>query len=551
MLRAGMTSSSPPSFAAAEAASGSIELPPLRGGPAICWRGDEWRNANPLFAKVLSDIVVAFPRPLVGCVRLPGISFITDAGDDVQPEAAKNQMFLSTFQRNQFAFVEKERVAAEEFVADSSSLDDESNSCLSRTSVGQLGALLNHHGLETSGIKAALVERLLEFAELSVLAGAAGANPYLQRAAELERAAIRIAKWSSSLSSEQWRRYAANAEFAKLQKDGFRKGFYRRCPDTGDKPLGFYDAYHLFHRMVLRIMFGGGGGPGGILNQDNLRAAAEKLRDPLLASVVYCKVDKNSHMATHYFLTHRGLVRILRQLGYLQDAVVLETFGRAAIAWIRPGRSGEWRSVALHLCNVLIIRMLGPAIHDVNAIRGHAHVAGFIMNQLMDLLSNNEARLLYMEQLSPQESAAMKETAITTRYIESHFSRLSANKGSGEKMTQHEIMGVLVKLDAILVILRKADKGHTTPESKRKRRFVEGADEGWSSGDADDNACYAVEAFMIKHGYSIEVAALLADELKDELDKDFVDDLVKRTKGYVTGRASNRDHNKKFKFETH
>jgi hypothetical protein len=112
-------------------------------------------------------------------------------------------------------------------------------------------------------------------------------------------------------------------------------------------------------------------------------------------------------------------------------------------------------------------------------------------------------------------------------------------------------MGVLVKLDAILVILRKADKGHTTPESKRKRRFVEGADEGWSSGDADDNACYAVEAFMIKHGYSIEVAALLADELKDALDKDFVDDLVKRTKGYVTGRASNRDHNKKFKFETH
>ena len=100
MLRAGMTSSSPPSFAAAEAASGSIELPPLRGGPAVCWHGDEWRNANPLFAKVLSDIVVAFPRPLVGCVRLPGISFITDAGDDVQPEAATNQMFLSNFQRN-------------------------------------------------------------------------------------------------------------------------------------------------------------------------------------------------------------------------------------------------------------------------------------------------------------------------------------------------------------------------------------------------------------------------------------------------------------------
>ena len=46
-----------------------------------------------------------------------------------------------------------------------------------------------------------------------------------------------------------------------------------------------------------------------------------------------------------------------------------------------------------------------------------------------------------------------------------------------------------------------------------------------------------------------ESAARLADELKVELDAEFVADLVRRTKGYVTGRASTRDQNKKFKFE--
>ena len=96
-------------------------------------------------------------------------------------------------------------------------------------------------------------------------------------------------------------------------------------------------------------------------------------------------------------------------------------------------------------------------MRDVDAIRGQKRQLGFTCNQLMDLLAINEARSQYLENFSPAERAAFKETALTTRYVESYFSRMCANKGSGEKLTQHEIQGVVKKLDAILVLLLTAD----------------------------------------------------------------------------------------------
>ena len=284
-----------------------IELPALRGGRTINGREIEWDNACPLFRKVRRDISSAFPTPLVDFVRLPSISFVTNAGVDQQPAAARNAVFLTALQRCQLAFVEEERIRADQFVAYNVATDEGGEANLSRWKLGDMRAYLREHGLESEGTKPKVVERLLDFAELSVMVGAGGVDAHLQRSAQLER----WSRWTSSLKPDQWRRHAANAEFAKLQNEGFRKGFFRRCPEEGDKPVAFYDAYHLFHRMVLRILFGGGGGPGGILNQSNLRAAAEELGDPLLASLVYQKVDKNSHMATHYFLTHRGLARTL------------------------------------------------------------------------------------------------------------------------------------------------------------------------------------------------------------------------------------------------
>ena len=229
------------------------------------------------------------------------------------------------------------------------------------------------------------------------------------------------------------------------------------APPTAPR-LVSYDAYHLFHNMVTLVIFGSDS--GDVLNQKNIRAAAEATGDFLLISVANAKVDKHSHMATHFFLTSNALTAELRLRGHFQDAVVLETFGRASIAWLRPGRTEEWRTKALHACNLLLFRIMGRAMHDVAAIRATKKRAmGFTINQLMDLLANNEARIRWLRTLSASERSAAKETALTTRYVESFFSKLMANKGSGEKMTQNEIQGVVCKLDALLLLMRTAGNG--------------------------------------------------------------------------------------------
>jgi hypothetical protein len=63
----------------------------------------------------------------------------------------------------------------------------------------------------------------------------------------------------------------------------------------------------------------------------------------------------------------------------------------------------------------LVLRLFGGAIGDVKAIRGKKPVAGLTKNQLMDLIAINEARIVYLQRLSPKERAGMKETALTSR----------------------------------------------------------------------------------------------------------------------------------------
>ena len=137
--------------------------------------------------------------------------------------------------------------------------------------------------------------------------------------------------------------------------------------------------------------------------------------DKVLVDIAHQKADKHSHMATHYFLTHWGLHAQLREAGHEQGAVLLEVLGRASIAWLRPRQTEQWRTEALHACNVLVLRLFGGAIGDVKAIRGKKPVAGLTKNQLIDLIAINEARIVYLQRLSPKERAGMKETALTSR----------------------------------------------------------------------------------------------------------------------------------------
>lgn len=205
----------------------------------------------------------------------------------------------------------------------------------------------------------------------------------------------------------------------------------------------------------------------------------------------------------------------------------------------------------LHACNLLLFRIMGRAMHDVAAIRATKKRAmGFTINQLMDLLANNEARIRWLRTLSASERSAAKETAVTTRYVESFFSKLMANKGSGEKMTQNEIQGVVCKLDALLLLMRTAGKGFTIAESRRKRKFVEGTDANWNDGTVDDDACAFVRDYFIGvHDFTEEEATWVAVGMRDYLEKDFLHGLRARVKGYVSGRTSVREHNKKFKKE--
>ena len=117
--------------------------------------------------------------------------------------------------------------------------------------------------------------------------------------------------------------------------------------------------------------------------------------------------------------------------------------------------------------------------------------------------------------LTDQERTCFKEKATTTISCESLFSRLFAIKGTGDKATQVEIIGMMTRLDSLTRILRLPDKKFTVRESKRKRKYSDTCDVGWNDG-IDDKGQYRAE-------------------------------MRRRSKGYVTNRASTRDFNSKFK----
>ena len=495
--------------------------PSLTGGRTTIDRDALVAENDPVFAEWVKDVNTGASRPLLEAEELLELSWVEVGGADQQPAAAQEKLLLSARVRGQLTFVERLRLRAEAFLVPAQKLEDarlQEDEPLSKMKMPQLKALLNIHKCSCSGKKAALITRLIAHSK-QTKDGAGTQEKKLQRLVELEEAQQQLPSWKPEMTLASLRHHTANAEFAVLQQAVLQEGFVNPRPKEGGS-FCFYDVYHLLHNMVIGIIFGNETGPREVLDIGKIRAAAIAVGCPLLVSIVHQKVDKHSHMATHFFLTNKELTAQLRKDGHLQDAVILETLGRAAIAWLRPGKTERWRTNALHVCNLLIHRLSGRAMRDVDAIRGQKRQLGFTCNQLMDLLAINEARSQYLENLSPAERAAFKETALTTRYVESYFSRMCANKGSGEKLTQHEIQGVVKKLDAILVLLRTADKGFTAPESRRKRKFIEGADENWNSG-----------------------------EMVDKEDDKFDAGMKRAVKGYISGRTSIRQHNSKFKKE--
>jgi hypothetical protein len=447
-----------------------VARPSLVGGKTTHLREQMWSRDED-WSRWTGDINTAFPSSLMTVSELPSAPMTGPNGEDLQPPAASATLFLSARVRTQLAWVERVRVGAQEYVTRCELLrqaDADHVKPISKMAVGDLRTFLLSRKLESKGLKKDLVGRLLEHAKLP----ASAADKELQGLVKLEGET-----WKPPIPMSDLERFAANAVLAEMQNEGLKQGSTSRLPEKGEV-LALTDPYHLFHNMTTLLIFGKDD-ERPILNRLTLLEAAKVIGDNHLISILSQTVDKHSHMATHYLMTHKGLAAELRKHGSagFRDAVVLETIGRARQAWEKPYFTRAWRTKALQATTLLLLRVFGSSIRDVGALRKQkAEGTCFTVNQFLDLLANTEARHQYMERLSDSELAGFKETTLSTRGLESGFSSLTANMGSGEKLTQAEIIGVVWKLDALLAIKMKVGKGYTIVHSRRKRKFEVGPD---------------------------------------------------------------------------
>ena len=205
-------------------------------------------------------------------------------------------------------------------------------------------------------------------------------------------------------------------------------------------------------------------------------------------------------MATFFFMAHSGMHAELRAMadeatkeGRLQDAavlraeeqasfldaVVMDTLGRAADAWLSPHLTEAWRTKALHSTSVLVRRLFGPAMYGTSALCSTERPFSVTVNQVLGVLSNNEAWLQWLESLPPAVRAEAKETAVSTRCVESRFSRLYSNVGSGHKPTQPaRDQGNGNKVERLYRFMKNPGAGFIIQESSRKRKITESSDGG-------------------------------------------------------------------------
>ena len=238
--------------------------------------------------------------------------------------------------------------------------------------------------------------------------------------------------------------------------------------------------------------------------QHSQAGAAELTGCPLLGRIANQTVDEYSHMSTFFFLAHSVLHFAFRTMASsaagkadeadresrrqeagafraehdacLLDAVVLENLGGAAQAWLSPHLTQEWRTKVLETTRIFVHRLFGRNLYDTASLCTSERSWCVTVNQLLDLFSNAEARLQWLASLPAQARGSAKETAQTTRFIGGHFGGLFSHVGSENMPTQHEIQGKLLKLDALIGLLRDEDKSFEIQESRRERKFLEAGD---------------------------------------------------------------------------
>ena len=99
----------------------------------------------------------------------------------------------------------------------------------------------------------------------------------------------------------------------------------------------------------------------------------------------------------------------------------------------------------------LVHRLFGRNIRSVSALTKQ-NQGGFPTKQWLDLCYNVEARELAIDVLSPSEKETMKETYLTTNYLESSFSLLANVTNSANKPILQQLEGRVMTLDVIAAI---------------------------------------------------------------------------------------------------
>ena len=124
----------------------------------------------------------------------------------------------------------------------------------------------------------------------------------------------------------------------------------------------------------------------------------------------------------------------------------------------------------------LVHRLFGRNIRSVSALTKQ-NQGGFPTKQWLGLCYNVEARELAIDVLSASEKETMKETYLTTNYLESSFSLLANVTNSANKPILQQLEGRVMTLDVIAAITSEINNnpksGCVAIRSRKKRKLDE------------------------------------------------------------------------------
>ncbi|KAK3265254.1 hypothetical protein CYMTET_26053 [Cymbomonas tetramitiformis] len=181
----------------------------------------------------------------------------------------------------------------------------------------------------------------------------------------------------------------------------------------------------------------------------------------------------------------------LRKLGYHQDALALQVFGNAHLAWDAPGLSQSVRSTLLTELRQLLKVLLAGRMHSVKGLMSGDRVGGFPRDLLLVLQGNIDARTHLLSRY-PFLRETLNERSFSTDDLETEFGMLVLR--CGFKPRWSVASGALHAIDELTTMKRDPDVGFSIP-SASGRHYSHHVGTGkkstqWSTTDANSLASY-------------------------------------------------------------